>query len=180
MSPRDHNLARSRVYEGSNARFRRVIANAMAGRPTNIAVLGGSVTKGHGLMRDHLENWTVRFLAEWKKLFPHSETTLTNGAVPATGTDYYSMCFGEHIEKDVDLVIIELAINDQRCVTFKRRGLIRIFLFPRYESSATSYEWLLRGLLALENNPAVLNIHVRPCLFFHLGVLIARLFRRSH
>lgn len=26
------------------------------------------------------------------------------------------MCFGEHIDKDVDLVILEIAINDQRYV----------------------------------------------------------------
>ena len=42
--------------------------------------------------------------------------TLINGAVPATGSDYFAMCFGEHIDKDVDLVILEIAINDQRCV----------------------------------------------------------------
>lgn len=108
----DHNLARSRVYEGANARFRRVIANALAGKPTKIGVLGGSVTKGHGV--SHVQNWTTLFLEAWKKLFPKSETTLTNGAVPATGSDYYSMCFGEHIDDDVDLVVVELLINDQR------------------------------------------------------------------
>jgi len=86
----------------------------MAGKPTKIGILGGSVTKGHGLMRNNLENWTIKYLEAWKRLFPKSETTLINGAVPATGSDYYSMCFGEHIDEDVDLVIVELMINDQR------------------------------------------------------------------
>ncbi|KAF8587434.1 hypothetical protein K439DRAFT_1407534 [Ramaria rubella] len=138
----EHNLARSRVYEGANARFRRVIANALAGKPTKIGVLGGSVTKGHGLPHNSVENWTVKFLEAWKALFPQSKTTLINGAVPATGSDYLSMCFGEHIDEDVDLVIVELLINDQRL-----------------ESNALAYEWLIRGLLSLPHNPAVINLH---------------------
>jgi len=122
LCPSEHNLARSRVYEGANARFHRVIANALAGKPTKIGVLGGSVTKGNGLRHNHLENWTVKFLAAWKVLFPQSETTLINGAVPATVSDYLSMCFGEHIEEDVDLVILELLINDQRCAQSRSIG----------------------------------------------------------
>ncbi|KAF8480602.1 hypothetical protein JB92DRAFT_3040853 [Gautieria morchelliformis] len=136
----EHNLARSRVYEGANARFRRVIANALAGKPTKIGVLGGSVTKGHGV--SHTESWTTIFLDSWNKLFPKSKTTFINGAVPATGSDYFSMCFGEHIDEDVDLVIVELLINDQRL-----------------ESNALANEWLLRGLLGLPKNPAVINLY---------------------
>lgn len=52
---------------------------------------------------------------EWfKNNFPMSEVSLINGAIPATGSDYYSTCFLEHIDPDVDIVFIELAINDQR------------------------------------------------------------------
>lgn len=39
---RAHNLARSRAYEGSNARLKRVLRNAQHGRPVTIAVIGGS------------------------------------------------------------------------------------------------------------------------------------------
>ncbi|KIJ25849.1 hypothetical protein M422DRAFT_38440 [Sphaerobolus stellatus SS14] len=137
----DHTLARSRVYEGANARFRRVIKKAMAGRPIKIGVLGGSVTNGHGLKQNKVENWTARYLKAWKALFPRSETVLINGAVPATGSGYFSMCWGEHIEEDMDLIIIELAINDQRI-----------------EENAVAYEWLLRGLLDLPKKPAILNL----------------------
>ncbi|KAF8583190.1 hypothetical protein K439DRAFT_1661401 [Ramaria rubella] len=137
----EHNLARSRVYEGANSRLRRVIKDALAGKPIKIGVLGGSVTKGNGLLRNHVENWTVRFFEGWKALFPKSKATLVNGAVPATGSDYLSMCFGEHID-DVDLVVVELLINDQRL-----------------ESEALAYEWLLRGVLGLPRSPAVVNLH---------------------
>lgn len=110
---REHNLARSRVYEGSNSRFRRVLRKALSGEPIKIGVLGGSVTKGHGLT-NYAYNWTVKLLQQLRKLLPVTQIELVNGAVPATGSDYYSMCFGEHIPDDVDIVIIELAVNDQR------------------------------------------------------------------
>lgn len=29
------------------------------------------------------------------------------------GTDYFSLCYGEHLPDDMDLVLIELAINDE-------------------------------------------------------------------
>jgi len=43
---REYNLARSRSYEGPSARLRRVLHNARSGKPTKIAVLGGSVSAG--------------------------------------------------------------------------------------------------------------------------------------
>lgn len=114
----EHNLAKARTYEGSNARFRRVLRKALAGEPILIGVLGGSVTKGHGLTNPN-QNWTFKLLDQLRKLLPMSEIELVNGAVPATGTDYFSMCFQVHIPQDVDIVIIELSINDQRYrVTF--------------------------------------------------------------
>lgn len=37
-----HNLERSRAYEGPNTRLRRVLQKAADGHPINIGVLGGS------------------------------------------------------------------------------------------------------------------------------------------
>ncbi|GJJ16093.1 hypothetical protein Clacol_010372 [Clathrus columnatus] len=148
----EHNLAKSRLYEGTNFRFHRVIKQALAGEPVKIGVLGGSVTKGHGL-RTQSDNWTNKFLEAWKGLFPNSQTELYNGAVPATGSDYLSVCFGEHLDEDVDLVLIELAINDQRL-----------------ESNANAYEWLLRGVLELPKRPAVINLQTMTLLFEQISM----------
>jgi len=63
--------------------------------------------------------------------------------VPASSTDYYRTCYLEHIDDDVDMVIIELGINDQR-----------------NEKFAIAYEQLLRSLLTLPNKPAVVNLQV--------------------
>lgn len=42
--------------------------------------------------------------------------SMINGAQGATGSGYFAYCFAEHIPEDVDLVIIEQAINDERYV----------------------------------------------------------------
>ncbi|QRW05670.1 capsule structure designer protein [Ceratobasidium sp. AG-Ba] len=136
-----YNLERSRAYEGPNARLRRVLQKAADGHPINIGVLGGSVTAGHGVL--HPEYWTDIFFDWWNTTFPHENNVFINGAVPATTTEYYSVCALEHIDEEVDLVIIEMAIND-----------------PRNDVFAQSYEWLVRMLLELPNKPAVVNAQV--------------------
>lgn len=145
-----HNLQRSRAFEGTNTRLKRVLRKAASGQPINIGVLGGSVTHGHGVV--HPEFWTDVFSAWWNATFPHEENVFVNGAVPATGTEYFSVCAVEHIDENVDLVFIELSINDLRG-----------------EQSAISYEWLVRLLLQLPNKPAVINANVFSIHFEYLA-----------
>ena len=35
------------------------------------------------------------------------------GKILITGTDYFSMCFGEHIPDEVDLVLIDMCMSTQ-------------------------------------------------------------------
>jgi len=114
-----------------------------------------------------------------QQTFPKSETSLTNGAVPATGSDYFAMCFAEHIDKDVDLVILEIAINDQRYVvrlrTFQspsnhlsyttHHGYLDTCRCYRYEKFAEANEWLLRAILDLPKRPAILNLQTMALMF---------------
>jgi len=65
---------------------------------------------------------------------------LINGSVGATVSEYMETCFQEHIPEDVDLVVIELAINDRRM-----------------ECLAKSYENLIRALRVL---PTIINLQV--------------------
>ncbi|KAG8711820.1 CRISPR-associated endonuclease/helicase Cas3 [Ceratobasidium sp. 394] len=136
-----HNLERSRGFEGTNARLKRVLQKAASGQPINIGVLGGSVTHGHAVVPSQI--WTDLLFAWWNATYPHENNVFVNGAVPATGTAYFSVCALEHIDENVDLVILELAINDLRG-----------------ESSAMTYEWLIRSLLDLPNKPAIISTHV--------------------
>lgn len=113
------------LMEGSNNRLRRVLAKMRAGEPFSMGVVGGSVSAGHGLhgtkddeslimhnvLFDHLD-----------KLFPSRQQAAKgpghlkdgvrnvyyNGAEPARGSDYFSMCQQLHLAPDVDLVVVEL------------------------------------------------------------------------
>lgn len=59
----------------------------------------------------------------------------------ATGSDYFSMCFPLHIPEESDLVVVELAVNDE--------GLLE---------HVENMENLLRGLLDMPNKPAVILV----------------------
>ncbi|KAF5389729.1 hypothetical protein D9757_006062 [Collybiopsis confluens] len=127
---RPFNLARSRAYEGPNARLKRVLRKARSGQRIKIGVLGGSVSKGHSVTHQAL--WTTRYAKYFRETYG-VEVELINGSVGAT---------------DVDLVIVELAINDRR-----------------YDSLAQSYENLIRALLVLPQKPAVINLQVMALMF---------------
>jgi hypothetical protein len=104
-------------------------------------VLGGSVTKGHGVTKD--ENWTTQYKNWWQSMFTNTEVEITNGAIGGTISTYLETCFGEHMDDDVDLVVIEMAINDQRL-----DGLVK------------SYENLMRAIFDLPKSPAIIHLQV--------------------
>lgn len=109
------------------------------------------VTKGHHVQ--DFEIW-VKILGDWiKDWFPHAgEITVVNGAVPATGSGYFSYCFSLHIPEDSDLVVIELGVNDE----------------PEPEM-LDNMEALLRGVLGMEKSPAVV---LAEAMAFSMGQMV--------
>ncbi|KAK8850316.1 hypothetical protein IAR55_004233 [Kwoniella newhampshirensis] len=165
------NLRKAVGYSGSNNRLRRVLAKMRRGEPFTVGVIGGSVSKGHGLDAEDGDNpHTPKNLNRivfdhLNTLFPSPNGIVTgksgkdegknsfiNGAQGGMGTDYFSLCFNEHIPEDVDLVLIELSINDE--------VLIR---------NMNTYELLIRGLLDLPNKPAVMNLQVFALMFQYIA-----------
>lgn len=85
-----------------------------------------------------MDDWLAKFFPFYKhRLF------VWNGAVGASGSDYFSYCFHLHIPREVDLVFVEQGINDAG--------------EPEYYETM---ENLLRGLLSLETKPAVIVVDV--------------------
>ncbi|KAK8861417.1 hypothetical protein IAR55_002236 [Kwoniella newhampshirensis] len=80
--------------------------------------------------------------------FPHPENRFVNGAQGGVGAGYFGWCFKEHIPEDSDLILLELGIND----------LLE-------QEVVSSYEHLLRGLLELDSQPAIINIETFTTLF---------------
>ncbi|KAJ3723604.1 hypothetical protein DFJ43DRAFT_648958 [Lentinula guzmanii] len=143
------NLARSRAYEGPNARLKRVLRKLHSGQKIKIGIIGGSVSGGHGL-RDYRTNWSSLYAQYIRETFSpeNVEVELINGSVGATVSDYMETCLLEHIPEDVDLVVIELAINDMRL-----------------EQLAMGYENLIRAIFALPKQPAIINLQIMALMF---------------
>ncbi|ORX41226.1 hypothetical protein BD324DRAFT_613723 [Kockovaella imperatae] len=160
-------MRRAMSYMGSGDRVQRFIVKAKQGKGFNVGVLGGSVSKGFGLdwtntdnLHTHTNMHRVIF-DHLDSLYPapngmvngtsgrsEGKNGFVNGALGGTGTDYFSMCYKEHIPDDVDLVLLELAINDQL--------LLR---------NINSYEQLVRALMELPEVPAIINIQIFALMF---------------
>ncbi|WVQ85996.1 hypothetical protein IAT38_008164 [Cryptococcus sp. DSM 104549] len=158
----EKSLIRALSYAGSNNRMHRLLTKLKRGERITVGVVGGSVSKGFGVDKDpgyypHTPTNLNRIVFDkLNTLFPapngvkigdsgRSEgmNAYINGAQGGVGTDYFSFCYGEHIPEDVDLVTIELAINDEL--------LLR---------NIDSYELMIRSLLDLPRQPAIMNLHV--------------------
>ncbi|ODN99353.1 hypothetical protein L198_03195 [Cryptococcus wingfieldii CBS 7118] len=158
----EENLKRSLGYVGTNLRLRRTLSKLKRGGRLTAGVVGGSVSKGFGIDKDPAyypdtpTNLNRIVFDRLNTLFPapngvkvgdsgRSEdmNSFINGAQGGVGTDYFSLCYGEHLPEDMDLVFIELAINDE--------VLLR---------NINSYELLVRSLLDLPRHPAIMNLQV--------------------
>jgi len=104
-------------------------------------ILTPAVTRGHGV-EEH-ERWSNQLQDLLGPAYPGANITIINGAIPASGSDYFSFCFPLHIPTDVDLVFVELAVNDEALM-----------------EHSDNMDNLIRSLLALPNEPAVVLVEV--------------------
>ncbi|KAK4685602.1 hypothetical protein P7C73_g4544, partial [Tremellales sp. Uapishka_1] len=177
----------SHYSPGSGARVERFLERARSGQPFTVSAIGGSVSKGRGLSpprsssRPSLvppsprqefeeddtshpleplghfvastlyspENLHVMIFDWLNATFPNGgQNKFVNGAQGGVGAGYFGWCFKEHIPEETDLVLVELGIND-----LQEMDVIR------------KYEHLLRGLLEMDSQPAVINIETFTTLF---------------
>ncbi|KAL7419490.1 hypothetical protein Q5752_006328 [Cryptotrichosporon argae] len=82
------------------------------------------------------------FRKDQAKALGDRKNAFINGAFAGTGSNYFSACYRERIPEDVDIVMVEFAINDEFQI-----------------ESVASYERLIRALLDLPSKPAVINLH---------------------
>lgn len=99
-------LQRSLVYKGANLRLRRVLNKLLTGKNVNVGVIGGSISWGHMVQRG-IEDWFT-LLSNWMNTtLPAAQLTFKNGCVPATQSEYVSMCLKNFVDQEVDLVFVE-------------------------------------------------------------------------
>ncbi|ODO07029.1 hypothetical protein I350_04397 [Cryptococcus amylolentus CBS 6273] len=159
------NIERSLVYSGTGLRLRRMASKLKRGGRLVHAIIGGSVSTGTNIDKDpsyggreqQYTNFNRIIFDRLNSLFPapngtvigkngreEGKNSMINGAQGGTGSAYFSLCWGEHIPTDVDLVTIDSAVND----------------VPQLVTSVNSYETLARSLLELPSHPALLNMQV--------------------
>ncbi|GMK54500.1 hypothetical protein CspeluHIS016_0110860 [Cutaneotrichosporon spelunceum] len=151
-------VARAMAFNQGNTRLKRVLAKWRAGKPVRLGVIGGSNSAGQGVWADNQMaysqlNMHVRLFNYLDRRFPQpggkvmthtgaaDENSLVNGALGGRGTEYFAMCSELHLPEDIDLVVLEFAVNDQL----------------QMESMET-YEFLVRHLLERPGAPAVLAL----------------------
>ncbi|GAA5932266.1 hypothetical protein JCM3775_001178 [Rhodotorula graminis] len=145
-----HTLSLSRVHEGSGYRVQRVLERLESGEGIKAAVIGGSVSNGHGMSPSGVpfEYGAVKapwhtFVSAWLNT-TYGPQAFINGAMAATDSTFFRYCWAERIrlaESAPDLVLVELDVND-----------------VADEPSRLAAELLVRSILLLPNKPAVIFV----------------------
>ncbi len=86
-----------------------------AGKPIKVSVLGGSITAGWSA-HDHYNSLTFHsYLVDYlKDQYGDQLVTGYNGAVNAVRSNYMSVCYKTRIPMDSDVVLLEMAVNDEK------------------------------------------------------------------
>lgn len=92
---------------------RHVVKKLLHGEPTSLGVIGGSVSYGYGVRRG-ISDWFSMFTSYLRSAFPKASITARNGCVPAAQSEYISMCLEKFVNRDADLIFVEVRKNGSR------------------------------------------------------------------
>lgn len=132
-------IERSQVSPGDTARLGRVLAKARRGEDVTFGVIGGSITQGAKASGEAFRYGNL--IAQWwRDTFPAAQIKFVNAGIGATGSNYGAMRLARDLlAANPDFVIVEYAVND-----------------PNVRDSAETLEGIVRQLLKLPNQPAVM------------------------
>lgn len=90
--------------------LRRVLQKLSSRQPVRIAVIGGSLTYGHGVNRRE-DTWPEQMRRALSALWNTSEVSIHNGAKPATTAGFGALCYDTLVPFRPDLTIVEYSHN---------------------------------------------------------------------
>lgn len=136
-------IQRSLMQLGNTARLQQVIQRAKSGEDVTIAFIGGSITQGAGAIPIHTKCYAYQTYVEFAKCFGTGENVhFIKAGVGGTPSQLGIIRFERDILRDgmvePDLVVVEFAVNDEGD-----------------ETKGVCYESLVRKILNLPNQPAV-------------------------
>jgi len=141
------------VYKGSGYKLKRVIADLLRGEPVHVGVIGGSVSWGHGASRRGHTDWFSLFVTWLRTTFPNAKVVGRNGCIPATKSQLALYCTEQIVDREVDLVFMEFAINDGMPGTMQAGADYLV------NPNTIIQERLARKLLDHPHKPAVVYMH---------------------
>jgi hypothetical protein len=121
---------------------------AAAGEALNIGVVGASISAGQGVIEGahNIYPFRLKDMMNSARRPGYGTVNVFNGAVAGTVSMFMSVCVKNHVPEDVDIVLVEYAVNDNPGLEFdhdQRKG----------------FERLLRKLLNYPKKPAVVMIN---------------------
>jgi len=139
-------IQRSLLQLGNTARVQKVIQKAKSGEEVTIAFIGGSITQGAGAIPIHTKCYAYQTYLEFSEQFGLGENVkFIKAGVGGTPSQLGVIRFERDVLREgmvePDIVIVEFAVNDEGD-----------------ETKGICYESLVRKILALPNEPAVVML----------------------
>ncbi|KAK9836351.1 hypothetical protein WJX81_007868 [Elliptochloris bilobata] len=138
---------------GEPGRLRRVFAKLLRGELVRVVAVGGSVTTGMGAARP--EDAYLNLVTAWLRSLGDEthpvRIEVTNSAVSATTSSYTGQCAHDFVPSDADLVLVEFSVNDWEVADPSSAWM--------NNSQRRGFERLLRKLLRMKHQPALLVLH---------------------
>ena len=137
-------IDKSLVSLGNTKRLMDVVAKAKSGKDVNICYIGGSITQGAGATPINTECYAYKSYLGFKKLMGNGDNIhYVKAGIGGTPSELGMIRFDRDVLRDgtvdVDLLIVEFAVNDEAD-----------------ETKGDCFESLVRKALALPSNPAVM------------------------
>ncbi|XP_066934993.1 uncharacterized protein [Clytia hemisphaerica] len=137
----------------SSSRVKNLVFKALNGIDVNVAILGGSISAGATLYKEHHQNKVYFRVLEhfWNELVEPvtgSRMVVHDNSIGAIGSDFYSYCLNNYVlGNSTDLVIWELSANDYH--RFDNRDV----------PPTLPLELLTRNIYRLEKRPLLIYAH---------------------
>lgn len=136
-----------------NRRLKHKLFKVFKGENIHMAVIGGSNTAGGGIQQDEgrTDGIFFRVILDWwqKTITPLTGSHLKTRqiAMGGTGSDFFQYCHHSYVQKNVDLILLEMSVND-------------LHELPYNVNLSLPIEQLTRQLLEYPTEPALLYVNL--------------------
>jgi len=157
----------SNSYTGSNARFRRVVKDLLAGKPVKVVAIGGVATNGSDASDPGRNDYFTRYVAFLARAFPSASIKPVRASAGLAPSAIVAGCLDRYLDSDADLVLLEMTANDGATMDSS--------IVNAYQPRA--YEILVRKVMRSKKAPALILTQVRVgALTAWLGLGLLRCF----